>query len=814
MLMQNIKLAFRAFRKNRSITAINILGLAVGICAALVIFLIIQYDYSFDKWEPKKDLTYRVVTETRPGEARAAVPIPAQSAIKSLIPGIQTVAYYVDEPFYRPHITVPNSSVSKEATHTNIEGVVFADQNYFTVFPHHWIVGNAASLNNLNNIVLTKSTAANFFPGASPAAIIGQILIIQDSLQFTVSGIVSDLNQKTDFNSTIFLSLPTLLNTSLINAVLMPAEWYNLNGNSKCIVQLRPGVSPGKINQQLAALFKSHPFNIADIKSYSARLQPLSDVHFNIDLDGKISKTALLQLALLAILLILLAVINYVNLATAMATTRAKEIGVRKTFGGSKKQLYCQFLTETTIMTCLATALALVFVPFTLQAFRSFLPEGLRLSTIFNPMFLPFIVILIAVVSILSGFYPAYTSTKWRPAIILKSQPFLDRNPKKGTFRQILTVCQFVVAQVFLITVVLMGKQIRFVVNHDLGFNKDAIINFTLPSAEQTSLSKKQDFVHKLQQIPGVQQVSLSSAPPIRNGYSEAALTWKKNGIAKRYNHIQFRMIDTSYLSTYNLQLIAGKNIYIDTTNAWPELLINEAMMHHMGYTDPQDVIGTEMTGFYENNSIIVGVLKNFNTQSLHYTIQPAVLFADNLNNSAVVSLKLAGYNPAAWQQVLTRTNTLFKSFYPNDVFKSNFFDEAIDRLYATDVHLSRLLNWVTGLAIFISLLGLLGLVSFMANRRTKEIGIRKVLGATTTQIILLFSRGLLKLVFIAALIAAPIAWYLSRKWLEDFAYKTSLSWWIFGISMAGMLFIAMAVLWLKTNRTARLNPAISLKNE
>jgi len=681
--------------------------------------------------------------------------------------------------------------------------------------PHKWIAGNASSLDNRNNIVLSESFAMKFFPKVSPANILGKTLSIQDSLQFTVTGIVADLNQRTDFNATIFLSLPTFWQTPLLSSLFsMPATWYNLSGNSKCLVRLRADATAKQVNQQIAAVFKAHPFNIADVKGYSAHLQPLSDVHFNMDLDGKVSKSTLLQLALLAMLLISLAVINYVSLTTATATTRAKEIGVRKTFGCTRKQLFCQFLTETTIMTCLATILATLLIPFALQTFKSFLPEGLRLSTVFSPLFLLFTLLLIAVISILSGFYPAYILTRWRPALILKNNLFPGEKQKSGTFRQILTVGQFMVAQVFLILVILMGKQIRFAVNHDLGFSEKAIINFTLPSPDQTSLREKRAFAQKLSHISGVQQVSLSSAPPIRNGYSEAALSWIKKGKKESYYHTQLRMIDTNYVGIYNLQLVAGKNVHIDTTNARPEVLINESMMQHMGYTNPKDIIGTEIMGFYENNPVIVGVIKNFHTQSLHYNIQPTALFADNLNNSAVISIKLAGNDAASWEKTLAKANALFSSFYPNEVFKSEFFDEAIGKLYATDIRISKLLNWATGLAIFISLLGLLGLVNFMANKQVKEIGIRKVLGATNTQIIMLLSRDLLKLIIIAAIIATPVAWYFSHKWLENFAYRTPVSWWIFAISTMGMLFIAMAVLWLRAINAARLNPADTLRTE
>lgn len=813
MERQNIKIALRNFRKNKNISAINILGLAVGISTALVILLIIQYDYSFDKWEPRRNDTYQVITETGNNQAIAAVPIPAPAAIKASIPEIETLAYYIPDPFYAPHISIPDQSTNDAKIHQNIKGVAFTDQQYFSIIPHKWIAGNARTLNQLNNVVLTRSEANKFFPGITPANIIGQTIRIQDSIPFKVTGIVADLKQRTDFDATIFLSLPTLMKTPLLGSVLMEPAWYNLNGISKCLVQLRPGASREKINLKLAKLFKSHPFNIGDTKQYSARLQPMSDIHFNMDLDGKVSKSTLLQLGLLASVLILLAIINYVNISTAMATTRAKEIGVRKTFGGSKHQIFRQFLTETCLLTCLAAILAVFLVPFILHAFRDFIPDGLKLETIITPVFLLFIISLIVIVSYFAGFYPAYILTKWQPAHILKSQPTFNGAPNSGKLRQILTTGQFIVAQIFLIIVVLMGKQIKYLVNHEMGFKKEAIVNFSIPNTPSGSSSLKYSFVQQLNTISGISQVSVASAPPIRRGYSETEVSWMRNGKKESFNQTQLRSIDEKYLDIYGIYVLAGRNIRKDSTSKTPDVLINESMMQQMGYSEPGEAIGTFLKGYYADRAEIVGVVKNFNTQSLHYKITPTVLFADNVNRGSVISVMLSG-DPSTWSETLKKITLVFKKFYPNDLFESSFFDDAIAQLYQSDIRVAKLLNWATAIAIFISLLGLLGLVSFMANRRIKEISIRKVLGASTLQIILLLSKGLLKLVIIATIIALPIAWYFAGKWLQDFAYKTVISWWVFAISTISMLTIALIILWLRTIKTARINPATSLKTE
>lgn len=817
MLKKNVLIALRSFKKNKGVTSINILGLAVGISASLVIFVIVRYDFSFDKWEPRKTDTYRVITDLRANGLRAAISLPAPAAIAANIPAIESVAHYINEPFYDPHIATGIKNANPEM-HTNVEGIAFADENYFKVFPHQWLAGNASTLDGLNSVVLSKSVANNYFPNISPEKLIGRQMVIQDSIPFKITGIVADLKGRTDFNTKIFLSLKTLTQTDLIKSVMMEGSWTNLDGSSQCLVLLHPGANIAVVNKQLANLYKQNEKGIEPKYQSIGRLQPLSDIHFNMELDGTVSKSSLLNLGILAVMLLLLAVINFVNLSTAMSSLRAKEIGVRKTFGGNNRQIIYQFLTETFLLTLFATVLALLFSPILMYMFKGFIPEGLKSIELLQSSTVLFILTILGAVTLLAGIYPAFILTRFRPALVLKSNIIKSGMSRSSSLRRILTVGQFVIAQVFLIAVIVIGKQIHYVINHDLGFKQNAIVSFTVPDFQLRGESKKFVLLNELKALPGINDASLCSSPPIRNGYSQTEITWTRNGENGRFGNTHVRSVDNQYLSLFGLKLLAGNNIHVDSTARVTDALINESLMHIIGYQRPGEAVGQYIKGGPADSARIVGVLKDFNTMSLHNAIEPTVVFADNRNYGSLISISLnnsnSGGNSATWRSTLAKTSKLFKNLYPNNDIELTFFDEAIKHLYDNDLRVSKLLKWATGLAIFISCLGLLGLVSFMANQRTKEIGIRKVLGASVNQIILLLSKSLIQLVLLASIIAFPLAWYFSHKWLQDFAFKTSLSWWIFLISGIGMMIIALTVLCIRTLKSARANPTESLKVE
>ena len=811
MLKKNLLIALRSFKKSKSTTAINILGLAVGISASLVIFLIVRYDFSFDKWEPSPEQIYRVYTQTGTEGTSNGINLLGPAAIEQNVTGISYLAHICKGDFLN-YAVIKGAKGGRTLSHWG--DLVFADQNYFNLFPYKWLVGSPAVLSGLNSIVLSASEVGKFFPGAAYSDVIGRVITFDDSVNVTVRGIVADLKEHTDFGYQNFISLKTFTGTSLKNSY-GTIGWSSVNGWSECLIRLDPGAKPALVNKQIKDLYLSRTKNDDAKWRQLGVLQSLSDVHFNMKIDGKVSKSSLVNLGVLALLLLLLAAINFINLSTAQSTLRAREIGVRKTFGSSNKKIVYQFLTETFVLTALATILALILAPFLLHVFSGFVPEGLSIREIFSPIILVFLVFIVIAVTFLAGIYPAFVLTKFKPAAALKNQPIQNGKSGSAILRQALTVSQFVIAQVFLIVVVVIGKQIHYVMNKDLGFRKDAIISFRIPDGFTAGIkSHKSVLFNNLKQLGGVKDISISTGPPTRNGWNTTTVSVARDGKEDHFDNIHTRSVDDNYLPLFDLKLLAGSNIQVDTSSKLGQVMINETFMHEMGVDDPGKLIGHYMSGGEADTSVIVGVLKDFTTQNLHNPISPTVVFSDDKSYGYMMSVLLDKTRPSSWTGTIAAIEKQFKLFYPNIDFDYSFYDESLARLYDADRRLSTLLKWATGLAIFISCLGLLGLVSFMANQRTKEIGIRKVLGASVVSIIGLLSRSLIQLVLLAAVIAFPFAWYLSHKWLQDFVFKTSIGWGIFAVCGAGMLLIALAVLWMRTIKAARANPVLSLRDE
>jgi ABC-type antimicrobial peptide transport system permease subunit len=417
-------------------------------------------------------------------------------------------------------------------------------------------------------------------------------------------------------------------------------------------------------------------------------------------------------------------------------------------------------------------------------------------------------------VTLLAGLYPAFILSRFNPVLVLKNNIVSLGKSISVWVRQILTVSQFVIAQTFLIVVFVVGKQIRFVLNKDMGFKKDAIISFYLPDGfSSREKSKKFVLANEIRQIAEVQNVSIHTGTPVKDGYNTTSVDWRVKGIEKILDNVHTRNADSNYINLFQLHLLAGRNLQINTKAPVSGIIINETLLHQLGFHYPAEVIGQYVRSD-SNSPQIVGVVKDFSTMSLHNPISPTIIYADNQSYGYVLSMALNTQNPASWKNTIGKIEKAYKSVYPNNEFDYKFFDESIKALYETEARISLLLKWATSLAIIISCLGLLGLVSFMANSRTKEIGIRKVLGASVTQIIFLLSKSLIKLIIIASVIAFPIAWYFSHKWLEDFAFRTNISWWIFLISAVGMLAIALTVLCLRTLKSAMANPVESLRTE
>lgn len=786
MFTSYLRTALRHFRKHKLSTGINIVGLSIGISAALIIYMIITYDYSFDKFVPDGDRVYRVVSNGD-GWSSQGVALPLATSIPNN--GVERAATIIDFDTYSLTVTIPgtNKLFKKQ------EKVVFTDAGYFSIFPYKWLAGNpATALQQPNTVVLSESRARSYFPGTALQQIPGRTITFSDTINTLITGIVADQTHASDFSYASFISISTVLSTTLKTS-FQADEWGSTNSANQLLVKLEPHVHPAIIEKQIAALYKEHIHDEYN-KTTTHKLQPLSDIHINPEYAGPADPRTLRFLVLLALILLTLGAINFVNLSTAQAATRAREVGIRKTLGGLKRQLMTQFLTETFLLTLFATLLSIVLIPLLIKAFDDFIPSDLRPDMAISSW--GFLLLLIVTVSGVAGIYPALVLTRYQPGTILKN--------KSPWLRKSLIVVQFVIAQVFLIGVLIVEKQIHYAVNKDMGFRKNAIINFHVPIDFANPNNKKYTLKKEIAKLAGVQQVSLGYQTPAFAGSMTTDVTYKDNKIG-----VSFRNGDTAYLHIYNIPIIAGRNLLPADTIS--ELLINESLAHKMGFKHPADAVGQTLQ--YDDKPVMVaGVMRDFNQSSLYAYVTPLIyLHTPQYSHTLHIALQP---DPTGWNRTIDQIQRTWNSIYPDIDFQYTFLDNQIAKLYDRERQLSRLLTWSAGVAMLISCLGILGLVIFMTNTRVKEIGVRKVLGATVAQIIFLLSADFAKLLAIAFLIAIPIAWWQASKWLQDFAYHTPLSWWLFGISGSIMIIIALLIVGIRAGKAALSNPVKSLRME
>jgi putative ABC transport system permease protein len=820
MLKNYFKTAFKVFIRNKSFTAINILGLSIGISASLIIFLIVHFEFSYDKIETDANRIYRVVMDLsfngNEGHS-AAVFAPLSSAIENELTGIEAVV---------PVMQFQGDATAKVSIESNLQNpvifekqpdIVFTSPSYFSLLPYEWIAGSPkSSLQNPFTVVLTESRAKEYFPFTNMNDIIGKQLHYNDDFTATVSGIVKDLNARTSFDAVEFISFATIAQTHM-QEDFMINNWYDWMSYSQVYIKLASDNNAVKIEKQLNLLLDKYNKNAdKDATNYiHLHMQPLNNVHFNSLYAGfnqrLANKTTLYELTAIGVFLLLLACINFINLTTANASSRAKEIGIRKTIGCSRKQLIFQFLAETFLLTVTACLISICLTPYLLELFADFMPPGLEFQPLQQGFILPFLILLALIVSFLSGFYPAFILSGYKPVNVLKKPSLnISRETRHKSIRKMLTVFQFVIAQFFVIAAVMVSKQINYSLNANMGFRKDAILSFDVPRIDKDQ-DNRNVLLNEIKALPGVQLVSRGFLTPADK--NEAFTDIKYDGAANDVKeNVQLRWGDTNYLRLFNIKILAGRNV--QQSDTIKEFLINETYAKLLGFKHLQDALGKRLD-FNGKKLPIVGIMKDFHEQSLHSPVGPLVFACFNSRSYFYhILLQHQNKDRTSWQKTIGQIKNLYHQLYPDADFNYKFLDDTIAHFYETEQRTVSLLSWATGLSILISCLGLYGLVMYTINTRTKEIGIRKVLGASITNIISIVSKEFVLLVLLAFVIASPIAWWAINYWLEDFAYRTAMSFWIFILCGLSMLFAALITLSIKTIKVAAANPVKSLRYE
>jgi putative ABC transport system permease protein len=822
MIKNYFKIALRNFWRHKFFTFINVIGLSIGISSALVIYLIVHFDFTFDKSFQDSDRIYRVVSNyTYAGQPayNRGVCGPLPEAVRTQVSGIELAAPFFA--LYQPNVFIPGK-LGVPVKFKLQDNVVLADERYFELFNYRWLAGKVkTAFNGPNQVVLTTEQAKKYFPKLSYSQMMGKV-ITYDTLNTVVTGIIEPLKGNSDFKSQTFISYSSAANNKALQNGLRPEHWGGTTPASQLFIKLSPKTTVVQITKQLNEILKKHNPPTASNKgnTRSFALQPLSDVHFN-ELYGTFyggrtaNKTTLYGLLIIALFLLLLGCINFVNLTTAQAAQRAKEIGIRKTMGSSRAQLIFQFLSETLFITFIAVVISVAIAPVTLNLFKDFIPEGIRLDLLNQPDIVVFLLVLTLVVSLLSGFYPAALLSGYKPVLVLKNQASSNSSKTRNAWlRKSLTVTQFVIAQFFIMATVLVSKQIYYALHKDLGLKKDAILIINSPWKNRTA-SLNQVFLNKLNALPQVQLVSLGKdAPSSDNGNSTEATY--RDGKKEIKMELKEKYGDQNYIKVYGIKLLAGRDL--QPGDVGRAFLINETYAHMIGFKNTTDAVGKYVDNFNGDIKMqIIGVVHDFHAESLHEPVKSiAILTEVNQYNNGTfhIALKPQSAGGDDWKKAISAMETSWKEIYPEDDFEYHFFDENIAKFYDAEQHTSTLLSWATGLSIFISCLGLLGLAIYNTNQRTKEIGVRKVLGASVTQIVQLLSTELVLLIVLAFILVTPVAWYAMNKWMQSFADRTTISWWIFILSGGGMLLVALITSSFQTVKAAMANPTKSLRSE
>jgi putative ABC transport system permease protein len=817
MFKSYFKTAWRNLTRHRVNTTINVLGLTLGITACLIIFLLVRLEFSYDTFHADKDRIYRAVGQLwgPSGDKRdlGYVTTAAPGALRKEVSGLATVAAF-DNFFATVTVPVPGKQSKVFGPTKPGEGaspIILAEPQYFDIFHYHWLAGNAATaLNEPYKVVLSATEATRYFGPEDPDNWIGRQLIYQDSLRVTVSGIVADWDGHSDFNFGDFISFSTI-DHSFLRDDFEANNWNMWSATVNAVVKLAPGVTQAQVLRQLPDFGRRH---IKLPKGYGAALslQPLADIHFNEryrdTYSRKTNRAALYGLAGIAMFILLIAAINFVNLSTAQSVQRAREIGVRKVLGGRQRQLVLQFLSETLLVVLVATLLSLGIANPLLSVFHSLLPPGVRLD-VFTSSTLLFLTLTVVVTCLLAGLYPARVLASYQPALSLKGQGIMQLN-SRSYLRKSLIVFQFTVSLVFIIGTMVIGRQIHYVLTTDLGFDQDAVVIIRPDRADPAD--SRAVLADKIRQLPEVRLVARHMEAPTAAKHSGTFIEYK--GATDSKIDAAFDMCDTNYIRLYNMRLLAGRNIF--ASDSTREFILNETCARQLGFLHPADAVGkTVTTGMNNSTGQVVGIVKDFHLTSLREPITPFFLSSFE-PNERIISAKLAtnGQSVGHVSAVLAKIEKAWKEVYPNRKFNYSFFDETIAKLYEGERKTARIMSIAMAIAVFISCMGLFGLAAFIAEQRTKEIGIRKVLGATVRDIVALLSADFVRLVVIAIVIASPVAYYFMHRWLQDFAYRVPISWWIYVLAGGGAIAIALVTVSLQSVRSAMANPVESLRAE
>lgn len=803
MLKNYLVTAFRSLMRKRGTTLINLGGLTLGVSGTIILFLILQYHTHFDRQHSRYDRIYRVVTSSKGNDGvwgfTAGIPTVLPPVFRMDFPQAEEVVFTQ----YRAGslILIPQRNNDFKKFYEE-RGVVITEPNIFRVFDRAVLIGDVEkSLDEPNEAVISRSLALKYFDREDA---IGEIVRFEER-DYKIGAVVEDPPVQSDLPFYLLLSYETIRTNNESRG------WRSIWSEENCYFLLREGESISSIESQLSEFSKKHdPQTSWDQRRYV--IQPLSDLHFNDDIGNynynAVSKDYLIALGVVSLFLIVTACINFINLTTAEAIRRSKEVGIRKSLGGSRVQLVFQFLGETSLVTFGAMLLSFIVVQGVLGIVNAFLELSLVFDLTNNPLLLTFLLSIFIVVSLLSGLYPAMVISGFNPVSALKNSTS-NKFTSGYRLRQGLVVTQFVISQLLVILTLVLINQMEFFRTKDLGFRKDAIITIPVPEGSRQdtlNVSRARALASDISRLAGVEGFSLCFSAP-SDGRVMSSDFWMEGQSEDQAKGTQVKLADGNYLSLFDIKLIAGQNIEdLDTPRS---VVVNRKFTEVAGYESPEEIIGKKIR-LWGRMLPVSGVVENFHTLSLSNAIEPTAI-QNRLDRYRLMAVRI---QPDQFQQLVPQIQKRWEEAYPLSIFSYEFLDENIREFYESEARSSAMLTVFSAIAIAIGCLGLLGLATYMANQKTKEIGIRKTLGASVESILFMFSREFIVLVLVGFVVAAPLAWWLGNLYLSRFVYRIDLGPMLFLSGIGLTLIIALITVGYKSFRAATVNPVDSLRYE
>ncbi|HEY4198207.1 MAG TPA: ABC transporter permease [Mucilaginibacter sp.] len=807
MIRNYIKTAFRNLLKNKGFTAINVLGLALGLATCLLIVFYVFDELIYDKYNVKLDRIYRLNNDIKFGgnqNSYAQSPAPTAAALKADLPEVEQAVRLRDR---------GGNQVKKGNQNIQEDRMIYADPSIFDVFTLPMIDGSpSTALKETHTVVINEKTALKYFNSTN---VVGKVLTFNDTALYKVTGVIKDIPKQSHFNYDFFISMVSLPE-SKENA------WFSNNFNT--YVLLRPGADankfaaklPGFLHKQAGPQLESilHlSFEKLEQSGNYFRLSliPLKRIHLYSNTVGELDANGNIQyvyiFSAVAIFILLIACVNFMNLSTARSSNRAKEVGVRKVLGSPRKYLIAQFLTESIIVTLIGAIIAILIAWGFLGVFNQMSGKDLVITSQILLWLLPVLVLFIIVVGCLAGSYPALFLSGFQPIEVLKGK--LATGFKGSRLRSFLVVFQFAISIFLIIGTIVIYNQLKYIQNKDLGYNREQVL---IVQRTWVLGDKAKTFKQELKKLAGIQSVSMTGFLPT-SGWNNSTSMFKDPVLdQKRAILTQDWEVDEGYIPTLGIKMVTGRNFSDKMASDSTALVINESAAKQLGFGNPidkflyvpQDNMAKVMKPYH-----IIGIMKDFNYRSLRENVTPLVLFYSE--NRGALTARITTTNISA---LLDEVKTKWKELAPNQEFNYSFMDQDFEGLYRAEQRIGKIAISFTSLAIVIACLGLFGLAAYAAEQRTKEIGIRKVLGASISTIVGMLSKDFLKLVLFSVLVASPLAWWAMNSWLQNYAYHENFQWWIVALAGFGAVLIAFITISFQSIKAALTNPIKSLRSE